>query len=75
MTKPAKHERETERLQALRNSGLLDTNPEQEYDDITLLASFITKSPVSMISLIDAERQWFKSKVGLDFKRKTKWLH
>jgi serine phosphatase RsbU (regulator of sigma subunit) len=63
---PVKHIRETERLDALRNSGLLDTAPEQEYDDITLLASFITKSPVSMISLIDANRQWFKSKIGID---------
>ncbi len=67
MIQPAKHKRENERLEALKNTNLLDTEAEQEFDDITLLASFITKSPVSMISLIDAERQWFKSKKGLDF--------
>lgn len=67
MLKPAKHKKEKERLEALRNFEILDSDPEQEYDDLTLLASFITKSPVAMISFVDANRQWFKSKIGLDF--------
>jgi hypothetical protein len=51
--------KEGERLQALRHYNVLDTGPEQAFDDITLLASQIPKN--STISLIDQNRQWFKS--------------
>jgi anti-sigma regulatory factor (Ser/Thr protein kinase) len=56
---------EQARLQALRSYKILDTDPEKAFDDLTILASHICETPVAMISLIDADRQWFKSKVGV----------
>lgn len=53
------------RLAALRKYAILDTLPEQTYDDLTSLASFISGAPISLISLVDKDRQWFKSSVGL----------
>ena len=57
---------ENERLAALNESGLLDTLPEREFDDVVLLASQICGTPIATISLIDESRQWFKARVGLD---------
>ena len=54
------------RLEALRSYGVLDTPPEQLFDDVTKLAAQICGVPISAISLVDEERQWFKSIVGLD---------
>lgn len=57
---------EASRLQTLHSYSILDSLPERELDDITELASFICNTPISLISLVDTERQWFKSKVGID---------
>lgn len=57
---------EQERLQALEAYQVLDTEAEKAFDDLTLLASRICRTPIALVSLIDPERQWFKAKVGLD---------
>ncbi len=60
---PAKEE---EGLEALRQYKILDTPWESAYDDLTALAAFICDVPIALISFVDQDRQWFKSKVGLN---------
>jgi two-component system, sensor histidine kinase len=57
---------ELARLAALRRYDILDTLPEQVYDDLTHLAAHLCHTPIALVSLVDAERQWFKSRHGLD---------
>lgn len=57
---------ETRRLNALLDYRVLDTPPEEAFDNITQLAAAIFRTPIVLVSLIDSERQWFKSRVGLD---------
>ena len=58
---------EAERLADLYRYGILDTAAEAEFDDLTELAAHICDVPMALISLVDVERVWFKSAVGLDF--------
>jgi hypothetical protein len=65
--KPApKPDNETKRLQSLKEHNLLDTLPEEVFDYVTKIASEICGTPISLLTLVDEERQWFKSRQGLE---------
>lgn len=59
---------EAKRLAALKSLKVLDSSPEHQFDDITDLAAHICDVPIALISLVDANRQWFKSRHGLEAK-------
>ncbi len=63
---PEKPDNEEARLHKLKGYHVLDTLPEAQFDAITRLAAYICNTPISLISLIDENRQWFKSRQGLD---------
>jgi len=56
---------EAERLKVLAACAILDSPPEQSYDDLTQLAAYVCGTPMALVSLIDANRQWFKSRIGV----------
>ncbi len=62
---PNEAEYEAARLNELYSYNILDTNPEKIFDDLTLLASEICQTPMAQISLIDKDRLWYKSNVGV----------
>lgn len=66
MIKPIIPENESNRLIALQSYDILDTLPEEEYNEITQLAAIICNTPISQISLIDQKRQFIKASVGLE---------
>lgn len=68
MVAPPRPQNEEERLGALLSYKILDSAPEKDFDEITRLASEICQTPMSVITLLDENRQWFKSKVGFDGK-------
>ena len=57
---------EADRLAALRSYDVLDTSSEDVFDDLVALAARLTGSPIALVALVDAERQWFKARHGLD---------
>ncbi len=74
MQKPSIHKTELERIKSLKSYLILDTETEEEIDNLTQLASEICETPITLVSLIDENRQWFKSKVGLDINETSRDL-
>ncbi len=58
-------EAERNRLASLRSYAILDTDPEKAFDDLTALAAYVCQTPISLISLVDEDRQWFKARIGI----------
>ena len=58
--------KESERLSALYSYRILDTPPEQDFEEIIALAAQIVNVPIALISLVDKDRQWFKANIGLN---------
>lgn len=66
MIPPPIPDNEEERLSALYSYNIMDSLPEKDYDNLTKIASEICQTPVALITFMDRERQWFKSKVGVE---------
>ena len=66
MKAPGVPENEAERLKALEGYSIMDTEPESGFDDLTTLAARILDVPIALVSLVDGDRQWFKSRYGLE---------
>jgi two-component system, NtrC family, sensor kinase len=66
MESPVLHKNEAERLQDLLDYQILDTLPEKRFDELVQIASFVCQAPISLISLVDKDRQWFKANYGIE---------
>ena len=66
MIKPIPHQKEEERLKLLQSFCILDSKDDADFDNITAMAAQICNTPIALISLLDENRQWFKSHHGLD---------
>ena len=66
MLVPRKPANEEARIQALHGLNLLDSAPEERFDRLTRLAKRLFNVPIALVTLVDKDRQWFKSCVGLD---------
>ncbi|MGF1533470.1 MAG: ATP-binding protein [Bernardetiaceae bacterium] len=69
MILPQDHAQENKRIQALRSYDILDTLEEEDYDNLTAIAAQICQVPISLVTLVDTDRQWFKSHHGLDVRQ------
>ncbi|HVS50910.1 MAG TPA: GAF domain-containing protein [Opitutaceae bacterium] len=58
--------REAERLRALADYHILDSAPEQAFDDLTALAADVCGCPIALVTIVEAKRQWFKSRIGIE---------
>ena len=65
MEAPVSIIRDSERLASLTRTGLLDSQPSESYDTLTRIASALLSAPVALVSLVDSNRQFFKSHIGL----------
>ncbi len=72
MIKPPVPSDESQRLKTLRDLRLLDTPPEERFDRVTRLAKQLFSTQIALVSLVDADRQWFKSRQGLDAEETTR---
>jgi GAF domain-containing protein len=70
--KPPVPENEAARLETLHQYEILDTDPEESFNDLTRLAAYICDTPIALISLVDSNRQWFMSRVGMDAKETSR---
>src|SRR5277367_5639610 len=68
MTASAFNSLEANRIAALDRYAILDTEPEEAFDALVVLAAYVCKTPMAMLSLVDDHRQWFKSKVGVQIR-------
>ena len=66
MVEASLHPRERERLSQLGAYKILDTDPEEAFDDLVQVAARVCRTPIALVSLVDEERQWFKARVGVD---------
>lgn len=68
MQRPATPDNEAERLRVLQRYEILDTEPEAGFDDLLTIAAAVCGMPMGSVTLVDADRQWFKARIGLDLR-------
>ena len=66
VTRPPIPTNESARLSALNRYHILDTPPEEAFDDIARIAAVLCQTPMALITLVDKHRQWFKAAIGIE---------